>query len=183
MKWQDNSGKTDTPFQHCHDICRDVVVYSDDKFVLGQRNGEPYLEADGKKYSLSCHPYEPCMYIKSNGVLVAVINNAFDPSVVLKAFAKGKTVDSISGKVYEAEDFCEMLAFAANNLYDTDISYVEGAIAAEKLKVMGATGPETAVDVRELGVRKISDRFSHSKKLDERFMYTEEGKVYVRIKR
>ena len=183
MKWQDNTGKTDTLFQPTHDICGDVVVYSDDRYVLGQKDGEPYFVADGKMYSLSCHPYEPCTCIKNGGVLVAVIHNAFDPSAVLKAFAKGKTVDSISSKVYEAKEFCEMLAFAANNLYDTDISYVEGAMAVERLKAMGAVTPETAVDVRELGVRKISDRFSHSKKLDGRVMYTEEGMVYVRIKK
>ena len=183
MKWQDNPSKTDTPFQPAHDFCRDVVVYSDDKYVLGQKDAEPYLTADGKVYSLSCHPYEPCTYIKNGGVLVSVIHNAFDPSVVLNAFAKGKTVDSISGKIYEAKEFCEMLTFAANNLYDTDISYVEGAMAVAKMKAMGAVTPESAVDVRELGVRKISDRFSHSKKLDERVMYTEEGKVYVRIKK
>ena len=183
MKWQDNTGKTEKLFQSPYDINRDVVVYSDDNYVLGQKDGEPYLEANGKKYSLSCHPYEPCTYIKNSGVLVSLIHNAFDPSVVLKSFAKGKTVNSISGKIYEAKELCEMLAFAANNLYDTDISYVEGAMAVEKLKAMGATGPESAVDIRTLGVRKISDRFSHSKKLTERVMYTEEGKIYVRIKK
>ena len=159
-----------------------MVVYRDDRYVLGQTAGGPYLEADGKVYSLSCHPGEPCTYIKSNGAPVAVIHNAFDPSVALQAFAKGKTVNSVSGRVYEAKEFCEMLAFAASRFYDTDISYVEGALAVEKLKTMGATDPETAVDIRELGVRKISDRFSRSRKLTERIMYTEDGKVYVRIK-
>ena len=50
-----------------------------------------------------------------------------------------------------------------------------------KLKESGATSPETAIDVTSLGVRSISDRFSHSKRRKERVMYTEEGKVYVRI--
>ena len=181
LKWQDSTNITATSFQPSHDIQVDVVAYRDDHYVLGQKSGKPILSVDGKIYLLSCHPYEPCTYIKDNGVLVAVIHNAFDPIVVLKAFAKGNTVDSISGKVYEPKEFCEMLAFVANNLYDTDISYVEGAMAVEKLKTMGATSPETAVDVKDLGVRAISDRFSHSKKLTERVMYTEDGKVYVRI--
>ena len=161
----------------------DVAVYRDDHYALGQKNGKPFFAADGKIYLLSCHPYEPCLYIKSGEVLVAVIHNAFDPFEVLKAFAKGNTVDSISGKKYEAKEFCEMLDFAANKLYDTDISYVEGAMAVKKLKEMGATDPETAVDVKNLGVRAISARFSHSRKLTERVMYRPDGKVYLRIKK
>ena len=183
MKWQDSTDKTATSFQPSYDIHMDMVAYRDDHYVLGQKGGKPFLAADGKVYSLSCHPYEPCTYIRDGGTLVAIIHNAFDPVAVLEAFAKGKAVISISGKAYKGKEFCEMLAFAANNLYDTDIGYVEGAMAVEKLKAMGATGPETAVDVKELGVRKISDRFSHSKKLTERVMYTEEGKVFVRIKK
>ena len=161
----------------------DVVVYRDDRYVLGQNDGKPFFMANGKIYSLSCHPYEPCLYIKTDRVLVAVIHNAFDPFDVLKAFAKGTAVDSISGKVYEAKEFCEMLAFVINKLYDTDISYVEGAMAVEKLKAMGATDSETAVDVKDLGIRTISDRFSHSRKLTERVMYRPDGKVYLLIKK
>ena len=161
----------------------DAVVYRDDSYVLGEKDGKPFFAVNGKIYSLSCHPYEPCTYIKNDGVSVAVIHNAFDPFDVLKAFAKGTAVDSISGKVYEAKEFCEMLAFVINKLYDTDISYVEGAMAVEKLKEMNATDPETAVDVKDLGVRVISDRFSPSRKLTERVMYRPDGKVYLRIKK
>jgi hypothetical protein len=99
----------------------------------------------------------------------------------MRTFAKGKTVTSISGKVYDVKAFCVTTEYAASYLYDTDISYVEGALAVKKLKESGATSPETAIDVTSLGVRSISDRFSHSKKRKERVMYTEEGKVYVRI--
>ncbi len=159
-----------------------VVVYRDDRYVLGEKDGKPFFMANGTIYSLSCHPYEPCTYIKNDGALIAVIHNAFDPSAVLKAFAKGKTVNSISGKEYEAKEFCEMLDFAATKHFDTDISYVEGAMAVEKMKAMGATDPETAVDIKDLGVRLISNRFSHSRKLTERVMYRPDGKVYLQIK-
>ena len=160
----------------------DVVVYQDDHYVLGQKDGKPFFVTNGKIYLLSCHPYEPCIYIKNDGVLVTVIHNAFDPSDVLKKFAKGNTVNSISGKEYEAKEFCEMLDFAATKHFDTDISYVEGAMAVEKMKAMGATDPETAVDIKDLGVRLISNRFSHSRKLTERVMYRPDGKVYLQIK-
>ena len=160
---------------------KEIIVYQDERYTLGQKDTSPYLTADGKTYMLSCHPYEPCTYIRDGERLVAVIHNAFDPLDVMEAFAKGKTVTSISGKVYDAKAFCVMIEYAARYLYDTDISYVEGALAVKKLKELGATSPETAVPVTSLGVRSISDRFSHSKKRKERVMYTEEGKVYVRI--
>ena len=160
---------------------KDIIVYQDERYTLGQKDTFPYLTADGKTYLLSCHRYEPCTYIRDGERLVAVIHNAFNPLDVMEAFAKGKTVTSISGKVYDAKAFCVTIEYAAKYLYDTDISYVEGALAVKKLKESGATSPETAIDVKALGVRSISDRFSHSKKRKERVMYTEEGKVYVRI--
>lgn len=160
---------------------KDIIVYQDERYTLGQKDTSPYFTVDGETYMLSCHPYEPCTYIRDGERLVAVIHNAFDPLDVMEAFAKGKTVTSISGKVYDAKAFCVMIEYAARYLYDTDISYVEGALAVKKLKELGAISPETAVPVTSLGVRSISDRFSHSKKLKERVMYTEEGKVYVRI--
>ena len=157
------------------------LVYKDDEYALGQVDGIPCLVAGGHRFRLTCHPYEPCMYIRDRERLVAVIHNAFNPLDLMEAFAKGKTVTSISGKVYDAKAFCVTIEYAASYLYDTDISYVEGALAVKKLKESGATSPETAIDVTSLGVRSISDRFSHSKKRKERVMYTEEGKVYVRI--
>ena len=160
---------------------KDIIVYQDERYTLGQKDTSPYFTADGKTYLLSCHPYEPCMYIRDRERLVAVIHNAFNPLDLMEAFAKGKTVTSISGKVYDVKAFCVTIEYAASYLYDTDISYVEGALAVKKLKESGATSPETAIDVTSLGVRSISDRFSHSKKRKERVMYTEEGKVYVRI--
>lgn len=77
---------------------KDIIVYQDERYTLGQKDTSPYFTADGKTYMLSCHPYEPCTYIRDGERLVAVIHNAFDPLDAMKAFAKGKTVTSISGK-------------------------------------------------------------------------------------
>lgn len=90
----------------------------------------------------------------------------------------------VTGKIYGPQDFCRMLEFAVTVLgFDTDISYVEGAAAVRRMIEIGATGPEKAVHLRELGLRVISDCFSHSKKLSHRVMYTGDGRVYVRIKK
>lgn len=161
----------------------DAAVYSDGRFTLGLENGQPRLIADGRRRELSCHPYEPCLYVRSGGVLETVIHNAFDPFAVLEAFARGKTVTAITGTEYGPREFCAMLAFAAGRFSDTDMSYVEGAMAVEKLEEAGALSPETAVDVKTLGVRRISGSFSHSKKLAKRVMYTGDGRAWLRVKK
>ena len=95
---------------------KDAIVYDDGHYVLGQKNGVPYLKTNGRIYTLSCHPYEPCLYIKDeNGVMTAV-HNAFDPSYVIEAFYNGVTVTSITGCEYSAIDFCRMVEYAANSL-------------------------------------------------------------------
>lgn len=99
-------------------------VYRDERYVLGQSDGLPYLIVDGKMYKLSCHPYEPCTYIKGENCFV-VIHNAFDPCVVLESFSQGKIVDSITGKLYKPKNFCQLLAFATEHFNDVDIGYLE----------------------------------------------------------
>ncbi len=160
----------------------DGAVYRDARFTLGWADGEPYLTADGTTYALSCQPYEPCTCLYRDGALVAAVHSAFDPDAALRAFARGERVAAITGRTYDARRFCELLAFSAQNCVDTDVSWVEGALAVERLKELDATAPDRAVTLRELDVRAISDRFSRSRKLTERVMYTDDGRVYLEIK-
>ena len=88
-------------------------VYRDGRYVLGEADGQPFAEIDGERYCLSCHPYEPCLYIKDKNGALTVVRNAFDPSCVLEAFSKGETVVSITGTEYDAPDFCMMVEYAA----------------------------------------------------------------------
>lgn len=89
------------------------TVYSDDKYVLGEDGGGPVLIANGKSYRLSCHPYEPCLYIKDAAGRLTVVHNAFDPDAVLASFADGELITSITGFEYDALDFCRMAEYAA----------------------------------------------------------------------
>ena len=114
-----------------------MIVYKDERYTLGLKDKDPYLTVDGKTYQLSCHPYEPCTYIREGERLVSVIHNAFDPTYVIEAFSKGETVASISGKLYDAKSFCTLIAFTADSLCDTDISYAESALAVKELKESG----------------------------------------------
>ena len=158
-----------------------TLVYKDDEYELGQMDGIPCLVAGGRRFKLTCHPYEPCTRLYRGESLCAAIHNAFTAEEI-RALAKGGTARAVTGSEYDIGRLCRLLAFAVKNCPDCDIGYAEGAVALEGLKALGALSPETAVSPSAVGVQRISDAFSHSKKRKERVMITEEGKVYVRIK-
>ena len=134
---------------------REILLRPDERYALSRKDGKAYLTADGKTYCLSCHPYEPCMYISDARGIVSVVHNAFDPIAVLESFAHGQTVEAVTGTRYDPLAFCEMLAFAVERFSDTDIGYVEGAMAVERLKAMGAN---VMIDWRE-DARLFAERY------------------------
>ncbi len=89
------------------------TVYQDERYTLGQQDDRPYLIVDGIKYLLSCQPYEPCLYITSEAGSLTTVHNAFDPYYVLECFRNGGTVTSITGREYDAKDFCRLVEYAA----------------------------------------------------------------------
>lgn len=93
-----------------------TIIYRDDTFVLGMEDGYAYLLAKGKKYGLTCHPYEPCLYISDERGASTAVHNSFDPDCVLESFAEGRTVTSITGFEYDARDFCLMVEYAAGRV-------------------------------------------------------------------
>ena len=159
----------------------ETVLYREEGLALTEEDGALFLHAGAETYRLSCHPYEPCTYMDRGGELFSAVHNAFTAEEI-RSLARGGTACSITGNEYDIARLCRLLAFAAEHCPDCDIGYAEGAAALEALKAMGALSPETAVSPSAVGVRKISDAFSHSKRRKERVMVTEEGKVYVRIK-
>ncbi len=159
-----------------------TVLYREEGLALTEEEGELFLQVGGESCRLSCHPYEPCTYIYRGGELLSAVHNAFTTEEIRSLVERGGTVHAVTGSEYNIGRLCRLLAFAAEHCPDCDIGYAEGAVALEALKALGALSPETAVRPEAVGVRKISDAFSHSKRRKERVMYTEEGKVYVRIK-
>ena len=91
----------------------DSIVYHDKKYILGCENGEAYLAVGGKRYRLTCSPYEPCLYITDENGSMTAVHNAFKPLDVLELFESGSPVTSITGLEYNAEDFCAMVDYAA----------------------------------------------------------------------
>ncbi len=158
------------------------TLYREEGLALTEEEGTLYLHADGESYRLSSHPYEPCTCLYRGDSLSAVVHNAFTLEEIRALAEQGGTVRAVTGSEYDVGRLCRLLAFAAKNCPDCDIGYAEGAVALEGLKALGALSPETAVSPSKVGVRKISDAFSHSKRRKERVLYTPEGKVYVRIK-
>ncbi|MCR4615372.1 MAG: hypothetical protein K5756_04410 [Clostridiales bacterium] len=92
---------------------KDFEVYRDDRYVLGCEDEIPYLKINGEKYRLTCHPYEPCLYITDRNGRLTVVHNAFDPSDVLRSFSKGLPITSVTGAEYNAPDFCKMVEYSA----------------------------------------------------------------------
>ena len=142
-----------------------VCVYRDERYTLGEKDGRPYLSANGRTFFLSCHPYEPCLYIKSENGSVTAVHNAFVPEDVLQAFRAGRTVSSITGKHYTAKDFCRMVEYAADK-GDVGIDDAERAFGArEKSEAQKKKDPADTIggegpDIRpEAGRIVEKDRF------------------------
>ena len=83
------------------------------RFVLEEQNGVPCVRAGGKTFRLSCHPFEPCLYITDESGVMTIVCNAFDPRTAMEAFQEGRSLFSITGKEYTEADFCRMVVFAA----------------------------------------------------------------------
>ena len=109
------------------------TVYKDGRYTLGLKDGVTYLETGGKEYKLTCHPYEPCLYITDENGAITAVHNSFDPVCTLKSFAEGRTVTSITGCEYTAADFCRMVEYAAGR-YDIQIDDAEKVFGARKKK-------------------------------------------------
>ena len=92
---------------------QDAVVWRGERYTLFEEDGGPRLIAGARRYRLSCHPYGPCLYITDEAGNLTAVHNAFDPSAVLESFRQGRPVRSITGREYDAKDFCRMVESAA----------------------------------------------------------------------
>ena len=93
-------------------IKRSNIVFRDDRYSLRYEDGYPIIEINSEKYKLTCHPYEPCLYITDKSGNLTAVHNAFDPVVVFDSFAESNTVTSITGTEYDALSFCKMVEYA-----------------------------------------------------------------------
>lgn len=122
-------------------MAKNIEVYRDERYVLGRQDDSIFLIANGEKYTLTCHPYEPCLYITDKSGNLTAVHNAFDPSSVLYAFSKGESITSITGTEYDALDFCKMVEYA-QGLYNIQIDEAERVFGDRKKNKNPQSEPE-----------------------------------------
>lgn len=95
-------------------FCRKHSMY--DNMVLLKLSEDKILFVyNNERYWLTSHPYEPCLYIKRNGLLVCILHNAFDVYDLPDKFASEEQIKSIDGKLYDEEAFLKVLAAAIDS--------------------------------------------------------------------
>lgn len=88
----------------------DKVLYQDNKFELAYNEKGMYLDINGERYILSCHPYNPSTYIKSQDGTVNIEASAgFDLSFVVQDFENGQNTYHWRYKEISPLRFCEMM--------------------------------------------------------------------------
>ena len=157
------------------------LLYHKDGLCLAEADGKLVLCVGNIAYTITSSPQEPCTYLQKAGCLIAAIHNAFNASEIIGLAETGKKLHTISGNYYDLGSICQMLAYACEKVTDCSIDYLEGLVAMEKMKKMGATSPETAVYVSNLGIKQFSACFTHSKKWRKVLCQTPNGKYYLKL--
>ena len=109
-----------------HEIfCRKHSMY-DNMVLLKLAEDKILFVYKNERYWLTSHPYEPCMYIKHNGLMVCIIHNAFEVYDLPDKFADNEKIKSIDGKFYDEEAFLKVLA-AAIDSGRTEMAFTDAA--------------------------------------------------------
>ena len=94
------------------------------KFLAEAMDPEPRLIMEdtavwfvyhGEKYFISCHPYEPCLYLKQGDKYALTLHNAFTQEEIIKVFRVGQRLRAIDGTTYDETEFCKVLAGALDH--------------------------------------------------------------------
>lgn len=103
------------------------------KFLAEAMDPEPRLIMEdtavwfvyrGEKYYISCHPYEPCLYLKQGDTYALTLHNAFTQEEIIKVFRAGRRLRAIDGTTYDETEFCKVLAGALDHGRDNvDFTY------------------------------------------------------------
>ncbi len=119
------------------------TVYSDGYYTFCLREGTSCLIAGKRRFTLTCHPFEPCLYITDECGKKTVVRNAFDPAVLAEVFGRGSNVTSATGREYDVNDFCRMVEYAAD-LGDTTIDEAEKVFGNSPKKKAKTGSPSKA---------------------------------------
>ena len=110
------------------------ILYQSDSCSLINSGNELFLNDNNNMYYLDSYPYEPCLYIKLNNKIVVTIHNSFNTFEIIDVAKNNNKIKAITGKEYDIREICELLICAIdNNVFDTDISYLEKQLPHEIL--------------------------------------------------
>ena len=107
------------------------------------------------------------------------IHNAFDEVEIRRIAERGGSTESASGNSYGIGRVMRILELAVRNGPEVDASYLEGLMAAEILRDLGAFSPEDAVSMEDIGFRRILGANRRSRRPAEQVVCTEDGRVYL----
>lgn len=103
----------------------EILYQSEDTYLIKRKDELIFIKVDSV-YHISSHPYEPCIYIKLDDKIIAIIHNSFNTSEIEDVARNDNTIRAITGKEYDIKAICELLLCAINGkIFDTDISYLE----------------------------------------------------------
>ena len=95
-------------------FCRKYRTY-DNMVLLKLAENKILFVYNNQRYELSSHPYEPCMYIKRNGLDVCILHNAFEVYDLPDKFDHDEKIEASDGKLYDEEAFLKVLAAAIDS--------------------------------------------------------------------
>lgn len=102
------------------------MIYQSKNAFLVCREDQMVLVSNGMDYLLSSHPYEPCLYVKIEDQLVAIIHHFLTvDEMEYLAKSQGK-MRMITGKEYDISKVCQLILCAIEcGIGEADISYLE----------------------------------------------------------
>lgn len=94
-------------------FCRKYRMHGN--MLLLKLNDNILFVYNNARYQLTSNSYEPCLYIKNNGLAVCVLHNSFDAYDLPDKFERDEKLLGCDGKLYDEEAFLNVLAAAIDS--------------------------------------------------------------------
>ena len=89
------------------------ILYSDNRYMLFEKDKNLYLKTESGIFSLTSTPYEPCLYITDETGKTSIVHNAFTADEIIYFALNNLNFKSITGFEYDIKDFCKMAEYAS----------------------------------------------------------------------
>lgn len=72
----------------------EILYQSEDTYLIKRKDELIFIKVDSV-YHISSHPYEPCIYIKLDDKIIAIIHNSFNTSEIEDVARNDNTIRAI----------------------------------------------------------------------------------------